>query len=37
MDFFGTFWSWLNTELTSYIGEKDADQLVCNLYSEIVG
>jgi hypothetical protein len=23
--------------LTDYIGEKDADQLVCNLYSEIVG
>ncbi len=24
MDFFGTFWSWLNTELTSYIGENTA-------------
>ena len=23
--------------LTDYIGEQDADQLVCNLYSEIVG
>jgi hypothetical protein len=23
--------------LTSVIGERDADQLVCNLYSEIVG
>ncbi|MGH8301317.1 MAG: type IV secretion system protein [Steroidobacteraceae bacterium] len=24
MDFFGTFWSWLNTELTGYIGENTA-------------
>ncbi|MGH8300436.1 MAG: type IV secretion system protein [Steroidobacteraceae bacterium] len=24
MDFFGTFWSWLNTELMSYIGENTA-------------
>lgn len=24
MDFFGTFWSWLNAELTSYIGENTA-------------